>query len=107
MGDGGRSTGKGTGVMNGGCCSHVVDGDGGVHEWRCCDQVLAGAEGCRQEYVSRLPRSDDDGVGCEGFSVSGVDLNHSQFMAGDLKEELFIHCSVDDSQHVCLSRLHR
>ena len=107
VGDGGRSAGKGAGVVDSGGCRHVVDGDGGVHERRSGDQVLAGAEAGGQEYVGRLARSDEDGIGCEGFRVSGVDFDHGQFMAGDLEEELFVHCSVDDSKQICLSWLYR
>lgn len=87
---------SGAGVVERGGGGEVVDGDRSVHERGSGDEVFAGFLVGGEEGVGGLAGSDDDGVDAEGLCVGGVDFDDGEVVAGDLEEELFIECSVDD-----------
>lgn len=105
-GEGGGGEGGGGVVAEGGCGDLVVGGYDGVHEGGDGDYVFSDGVIGVEEGVGGLAWPDEDGVGGEGLCVGGVDLDDGEAVAGDLEEELFVHCCVYDAEEVCFAALY-
>lgn len=83
-------------VLKNGSHGLVVDRNWGVHKGAGRHEVPArGLIGLNQN-VGGLAWGYENGGGCEGFCVDGVDLHDGEGVASDGKEELVIERSIDD-----------
>lgn len=83
-------------VLQNGSNGLVVHWNWRVHKGAGCHEVPARGLIRLNQNVGSLAGGNENGSGCEGFCVDGVDLHDGERVTGDGEEELVIKRSIDD-----------